>query len=95
MQFTSTVSLTPFDEYGCDVEAIYLPGDPSVGIADEWDIFVSINGVDVTYDILFRTFSFAFIYDDARDLDHINPIQFERFRVTNKYLVTILDGVSE
>jgi len=51
MQFQSYVSLTPFDEHVCDVEAVFLPGDPSVGIDDDIDLFVSIDGVDVTYDI--------------------------------------------
>lgn len=51
MEFTSFVSLTPFDEHLCNVEAIYLPGDPDVGIEADWDIFVFVNGVEVTYDI--------------------------------------------
>lgn len=51
MEFTSFISLTPFDEHLCDVEAIYLPGDPDVGVADDWDLFVFVEGVDVTYDI--------------------------------------------
>lgn len=51
MEFTSFISLTPFDEHPCDVEAIYLPGDPDVGVADDWDLFVFVDGVDVTYDI--------------------------------------------
>lgn len=51
MEFTSLVSLTPFDEHLCNVEAIYLPGDPDVGVADDWDLFVFVEGVDVTYDI--------------------------------------------
>ena len=51
MEFTSFISLTPFDEHLCNVEAIYLPGDPDVGVADDWDLFVFVEGVDVTYDI--------------------------------------------
>lgn len=51
MQFTSFVSLTPFDEHQCDVEAIFLPGDPDTGVSDDWDVFVTIDCVDVTYDI--------------------------------------------
>jgi hypothetical protein len=51
MEFTSFVSLTPFDEHQCNVEAIFLPGDPDTGVADDWDIFVFVDGVDVTYDI--------------------------------------------
>lgn len=51
MIFTSFISLTPFDEHLCNVEAIFLPGDPDTGVADDWDVFVSVNGVDVTYDI--------------------------------------------
>jgi len=51
MEFTSFISLTPFDEHLCDVEAIYLPGDPETGVADDWDLFVFVEGVDVTYDI--------------------------------------------
>jgi len=51
MEFTSFVSLTPFDEYVCQVEAVFLPGDASVGVHDEWDLFVSIDSKDVTYDI--------------------------------------------
>lgn len=51
MEFTSFISLTPFDEHLCNVEAIFLPGDPDVGVADDWDLFVFVEGVDVTYDI--------------------------------------------
>lgn len=51
MEFTSFISLTPFDEHLCDVEAIFLPGDPDTGVVDDWDLFVFVEGVDVTYDI--------------------------------------------
>ena len=51
MQFNSFVSLTPFDEHVCEVEAVFLPGDPDTGVHDDWDLFVFIDGKDVTYDI--------------------------------------------
>ena len=52
MIFSSFVTLDPLhDVHACEVEAVYLPGDPSVGVADDWDLFVSVDGVDVTYDI--------------------------------------------
>lgn len=51
MEFTSFISLTPFDEHQCNVEAIFLPGDPDTGVSDDWDLFVFVDGVDVTYDI--------------------------------------------
>lgn len=51
MIFTSYVNLTPFDEHPCSVEAVFLCGDPDTGVNDDWDIFVEIDGVDVTYDI--------------------------------------------
>lgn len=51
MEFTSFISLTPFDEHLCNVEAIFLPGDPDTGVSDDWDLFVFVDGVDVTYDI--------------------------------------------
>jgi hypothetical protein len=52
MQFTSTVSLGPFDDlFDCVVDAVYIPADPDVGMPEEWDLFVTVNGCPVTYDI--------------------------------------------
>lgn len=51
MNFTSIIDLGPFETYGCDVEVIYLPPDPDTGVQEDWDVFVSVNGVDVSYDI--------------------------------------------
>ena len=52
MYFQSIVNLGPFgDTFGCLVEAEFIPGDPDTGCPDEWDIFVTVEGAPVTYDI--------------------------------------------
>lgn len=83
MEFTSFISLTPFDEHLCKVEAIFLPGDPDTGVSDDWDLFVFVDGVDVTYDIskadLLRLTSEAF--EHAKQLDDealIDQWEYER-----------------
>lgn len=52
MYFQSTVTLGPLDDvFDCEAEAIFIPGDPDTGCPEDWDLFVKVDGVDVTYDI--------------------------------------------
>lgn len=52
MHFTSTIQLEPFsDLVDCEVDATFIPAEPEVGLDADWDIFVFVDGVDVTYDI--------------------------------------------
>ena len=52
LEFFSFVTLSPLNEqFECMVNAEYLPGDPDTGIADDWDLIVTVYGVDVSYDI--------------------------------------------
>lgn len=77
LEFSSHVTLIPFDAHHCDVKAIYVDGDPDHGIDHDWDIYVYVNGVDVTYDIskadLLRLTREAFAHakqlDDERSID--------------------------
>ena len=51
LDFSSNVTLTPLGDQPCDVVAHYIDGDPDHGLDHDWDVYVYINGVDVTYDI--------------------------------------------
>ena len=52
-------------------------------------------GIDVTYDILFRTLAFTFVHNHTSNLDHVYPVHFKSFWVSNKYLIAILDRITE
>ena len=52
-------------------------------------------GVNVTNDVLLGPFAFAFIYNHSGNLGHVYPVQLKCFRVTDKHLIAILDGVAE
>ena len=51
LEFSSHVTLMPFGAHDCDVKAHYVDGDPDHGIDNDWDVYVYVNGVDVSYDI--------------------------------------------
>ena len=52
-------------------------------------------GIDVTYNVLFGTFAFAFVDDDTCYFDHVDPIHLECLWIAHKYLITVLDGISK
>lgn len=52
MYFQSTVTLGPLDDaFDCMVEVIHIPADPDTGYQGDWDVFVRVGEVDVSYDI--------------------------------------------
>lgn len=52
MYFASTITLGPLqDTLDCMVEVIHIPADPDTGYQGDWDVFVRVGEVDVTYDI--------------------------------------------
>lgn len=83
LEFSSHVTLMPFGAHDCDVKAHYVDGDPDHGIDHDWDVYVYVNGVDVTYDIskadLLRLTREAF--EHAKQLDDeasIDAWEYER-----------------
>ena len=52
MYFPSIVNLGPLDDtFECLVDAEYIPADDDVGMPAEWDLIVTVEGVNVSYDI--------------------------------------------
>lgn len=85
MKFTSFVSLTPFDEHVCEVEAVFLPGDKSVRLPDEWDLFVTIDGKDVTYDISNKDFDRLMEETWQHAKDHADEMMIDQWEYDQEY----------
>ena len=78
-----TLPVGAFDEFDSadfNVEAEFLPGDPSVGVQEDWDIDVFFEGKRVTWDlkssVLASLSDKCYEYVAAQDAEKLIDIHF-------------------